>query len=60
MYVSIEVIYLEHFSVSRHPSPLLASDHMSHQMVFSSFLSGNIKQDAVITYEHSKLIIELF
>ena len=59
MYVSIEGIYLEPFSVSHHPSPLLASDHVSSHTVFHSFLSDDIKQDAATTAEHSKHIIEL-
>ena len=36
-YEFIEGIGLEHFSSSQHPSPLLASDHVSCQAVFHYF-----------------------
>ena len=33
----MEVIALEHFSASHHPSPLMTLDHVSRQAVFHSF-----------------------
>ena len=59
MYVSIEGIYSEHFSAPHHPSPFLASYHVSCHAVFN-FFSYDRKHDAAATAEHSKLIIELF
>ena len=45
--------------MSHNPSPLLASDHGSHQAMFY-FFSNDIKQDVGTIDEHSKLIIEMF
>ena len=59
MYVSIEGIALEHFSASHHPILLLKSYHVSHQAVFDSIFSYDIKQYATTTGENSKRIIEL-
>ena len=54
--VSIEGIALERFSVSHHPSLLLASDHVSRHMMFHIF-SDYRKQYASTTAEHSERII---
>ena len=45
--------------MSNHTSPLVASDHVSLHVVFHNYVFDDSKQDATITYEHSKRIIEL-
>ena len=56
-FISNEVISLESLSTPNHTSPLFASDSVSRQVVFHSFLYDERKQDAATTSEHSKRII---
>ena len=58
MYISIEGITLENFSVLHQSIPLLESYHVSRQSMFH-FFSGYRKQYAATTASHSKRIIEL-
>ena len=58
--ITIHGFSLERFSASYHPSPFLALDHVSIQVVFQNFFSNDIKQDVATTAEHIIRIIELF
>ena len=59
MSVSIEGVELDYCCELQQYSPLLASDHFSHQAVFHYFLSDSIKQDSATTAAQIKHIVKL-
>ena len=59
MYISIQVITLEKFSMSHHSSPLLASDHVSRHAVVNPPPPDDRKKYDATPSAHSKLISEM-
>ena len=60
MYVSIEVIALEHFNETYQETSSSYSHLGAHVMLcFTRFCKNNMKQHAATTAAHSKLIIDM-
>ena len=57
--MSIEGIYLEHFSTTYQKTSSSYLFSRKRNAVFHSFMYDHIKQDSAITAAHRKLIIEM-